>query len=77
MLTSIMWPCLLLAEKMIDELLKVDAIFFKDFRYDDSTQNILASRENIDRWIYNSLSASGFDQDAMLHMYICRISILL
>ena len=39
------------AEKMIDELLKVDTTFFKEYRYDDSTQNIRAARENIDRWI--------------------------
>ena len=38
-------------EKMIDELLKVDTTFFKEYRYDDSTQNICAARENIDRWI--------------------------
>jgi hypothetical protein len=35
------------AEKMIDELLRVDANFFKEFRYDDSTQNVCAARENI------------------------------
>jgi hypothetical protein len=40
-----------IAEKMIDELLKVDTSFFKEYRYDDSTQNICATRENIDRWI--------------------------
>jgi hypothetical protein len=39
------------AEKRIDELLKVDTSFFKEYRYDDSTQNIRAARENIDRWI--------------------------
>jgi hypothetical protein len=39
------------AEKMIDELLKVDTTFFKEYRYDDSRQNIHATRENIDRWI--------------------------
>jgi hypothetical protein len=38
-------------KKMIDELLKVDTSFFKEYRYDDSTQNIRASRENIDRLI--------------------------
>jgi hypothetical protein len=38
-----------IAEKMIDELLKVDTSFFKEYRYDDSTQNIRAARENIDR----------------------------
>jgi hypothetical protein len=26
-----------IVKKMIDELLKVDANFFKDYRYDDST----------------------------------------
>jgi hypothetical protein len=40
-----------IAEKMIDELLKVDTSFFKEYRYDDSTKNIRASRKNIDRWI--------------------------
>jgi hypothetical protein len=34
-------------EKMIDELLRVDAAFFKELRYDDSTQIIRAARENI------------------------------
>jgi hypothetical protein len=32
---------------MIDELLRVDANFFKEFRYDDSTQIVRAARENI------------------------------
>jgi hypothetical protein len=35
------------AEKMIDELLRVDATFFKEFRYDDSTQIVRDARENI------------------------------
>ena len=39
------------AEKMIDELLKVDTSFFKEYRYDDSTQQMRAARENIDRLI--------------------------
>jgi hypothetical protein len=39
------------AKKMIDELLKVDTTFFKEYRYDDSTQNIRVARENIDRCI--------------------------
>jgi hypothetical protein len=39
------------AEKMIDELLKVDTSFFKEYRYNDLTQNMRASRENIDRLI--------------------------
>jgi hypothetical protein len=34
-------------KKMIDELLRVDTAFFKEFRYDDSTQDIRAPRENI------------------------------
>jgi hypothetical protein len=38
-------------EKMIDELLKVDTTFFKEHRYDDSTQNVRAARENIDMLI--------------------------
>jgi hypothetical protein len=33
------------AEKMIDELLRVDANFFTEFRYDDSMQNVRAARE--------------------------------
>jgi hypothetical protein len=37
----------LVAEKMIDELLRYDAAFFTDHRYDYSTQNIRAARENI------------------------------
>jgi hypothetical protein len=36
-----------IAKKMIDELLRVDATFFKEFRYDDSTQIVCATRENI------------------------------
>jgi hypothetical protein len=35
------------AEKMINELLRYDAAFFTDFRYDDSTQIVRAARENI------------------------------
>ena len=35
------------AEKMIDELLRYEAVFFADLRYDDSTQNIRAAKENI------------------------------
>jgi hypothetical protein len=40
-------------EKMIDELLRYDATFFTDLRYDDSTQNIRAAKEDItiDRFI--------------------------
>ena len=39
------------AEKMIDTLLEVDSGFFKNFRYDESTQQMHASNENIDRWM--------------------------
>jgi hypothetical protein len=41
------------AEKMIDELLRYDAAFFTDLRYDDSTQILRATKENIviDRFI--------------------------
>jgi hypothetical protein len=39
------------AERMIDELLKVDATFFQEYRYDDSTQQIRSARENIDKLI--------------------------
>jgi hypothetical protein len=39
------------AEKMIDEILKVDTTFFKEYRYDDSMKNIRVAIENIDRWI--------------------------
>jgi hypothetical protein len=35
------------AEKMIDELLRVATSFFKEFRYDESTQDARVSRENI------------------------------
>jgi hypothetical protein len=35
------------AKKMIDELLRVDATFFKEFWYDDLTQIVHAARENI------------------------------
>jgi hypothetical protein len=35
------------AEKMIDELLRYDAAFFTDHRYDDSTQIVHAARDNI------------------------------
>jgi hypothetical protein len=34
---------------MIDMLLEVDAGFFKEFRYDNSTQQMLAAKENIDK----------------------------
>jgi hypothetical protein len=40
-----------IAEKMIDKLLKIESSFFKEYRYDDSTQQILAARENIYRLI--------------------------
>jgi hypothetical protein len=40
-----------IAGRMIDELLKVDKTFFKEYRYDDSTQQVRAARENIDRLI--------------------------
>jgi hypothetical protein len=39
----------LVAERMIDELFKVDTSFFKEYRYDDSTQQMRATRENIDK----------------------------
>jgi hypothetical protein len=39
------------AEIMIDELLRVDTGFFKEFRYDDSTQNVCATKNNIDNLI--------------------------
>jgi hypothetical protein len=32
---------------MVDGLLQVDIAFFKEFRYDDSTQIVRAARENI------------------------------
>jgi hypothetical protein len=35
---------------MIDKLLEIDYDFFKEFRYDDATQHMLAKKENIDRW---------------------------
>ena len=35
------------AEKMIDDFLRYDAAFFTDLRYDDSTQNVRAAKENI------------------------------
>jgi hypothetical protein len=35
------------AEIMVDELLRVDTAFFKEFRYDDATQDVRATRENI------------------------------
>jgi hypothetical protein len=47
MLTDIMRLCLPLPKKMIDELLRVDANIFKEFRYDDSTQIVRTARENI------------------------------
>jgi hypothetical protein len=34
---------------MIDKLLEVDTSFFKEFRYDNSTQQMLAAKENIDK----------------------------
>jgi hypothetical protein len=40
-----------ITERMIDELLKVDTSFFKQYRYNDSTQQVRAARENIDRLI--------------------------
>ena len=40
-----------IAERMIDELLKVDTTFFKEYRYDDSTRQMRAARENIDKLI--------------------------
>jgi hypothetical protein len=39
------------AEIMVDELLWVDTGFFKEFRHDDSTKNVNATRENIDNLI--------------------------
>jgi hypothetical protein len=39
------------SEKMIDKVLKIDSSFFKVYRYDDSTQQMHAVRENIDRLI--------------------------
>jgi hypothetical protein len=39
------------SEKMIDKVLKIDSSFFKVYRYDDSTQQMRAARENIDRLI--------------------------
>jgi hypothetical protein len=39
------------AEIMVDELLRVDTGFFKEFRYDDSTQNVCAAKNNIDNLI--------------------------
>jgi hypothetical protein len=40
-----------IAERIIDELLRVDATFFQEYRYDDATREILSARENIDRLI--------------------------
>jgi hypothetical protein len=40
-----------IAEKMIDKLFEIDSSFFKEYRYDDSTQLMLAARENIDMLI--------------------------
>jgi hypothetical protein len=40
-----------IAEKMIDKLLEIDSYFFKEYRHDDSTQQMRAARENIDRLI--------------------------
>jgi hypothetical protein len=39
------------AERMIDQLLKVDISFFKEYWYDDSKQQMCAARENIDKLI--------------------------
>jgi hypothetical protein len=39
------------AEKMIDTLLEVDSNFFKEFRYEDSTQQMLNAKGNVDKWI--------------------------
>jgi hypothetical protein len=39
------------AERIIDELLRLDATFFQEYRYDDATREILSARENIDRLI--------------------------
>jgi hypothetical protein len=36
---------------MIDKLLEIDSSFFKEYRYDDSTQHMLVAKENIDRLI--------------------------
>jgi hypothetical protein len=36
-----------IAEIMVDELLRVDIAFFKEFRHADSTQNVHAAEENI------------------------------
>jgi hypothetical protein len=35
------------AEKMIEELLRIDTAFFKEFRYADSIQSVPAAWENI------------------------------
>jgi hypothetical protein len=35
------------AEKIIDELLKVDTAFFKDYKYDDSKQNGRAAKGKV------------------------------
>jgi hypothetical protein len=39
------------AEKIIDMLLEVDSGFFRNFRYDESTQQMHVWNENIDRWM--------------------------
>jgi hypothetical protein len=39
------------AEKMIDTLLEVDSAFSKEFQYDDSTHQMLAAKENIEKLI--------------------------
>jgi hypothetical protein len=41
----------LVAEKMIDKLLEIESSFFKEYRYDDSTQQMHVAKENIDRLI--------------------------
>jgi hypothetical protein len=38
-------------DRIIDELLWVDATFFQEYRYDDLTREILSARENIDKMI--------------------------
>jgi hypothetical protein len=38
-------------DRIIDELLLVDATFFQEYRYDDLTREILSARENIDKMI--------------------------
>jgi hypothetical protein len=33
---------------MVDELLRIDTAYFKEFRYADSTENVRSARENVD-----------------------------